>query len=172
MNAATILSEAREAGIALTVRGDRLHVEAKPGAVCADLRARLAAAKPDLVRLLRGDLRTHLLTLAADERLPACLVHTLADADVAACAGLPDDTLRAYLRVLERGRAMDRGMVPSAWGEPVACTCEGCGPVLLWPGCPPAVKACPWCFRRKAGKAIPRPLADAPAPLPGQEIAP
>ena len=102
--------------------------------------------------------RARLLALAADEGLPAGLVHGLADADVTACAGLPDDTLRAYLLALEAGQQMDAGMVPPGWGEPVACTCEGCGPVLLWPGCPPKVKACPWCFRRKAGKVIPRPL--------------
>ena len=102
--------------------------------------------------------RARLLALAADEGLPAGLVHGLADADAVACAGLPDDTLRAYLRALEAGRRMDAGEVPPGWGEPVARTCEGCGPVLLWPGCPPKVKACPWCFRRKAGKAIPRPL--------------
>ena len=102
--------------------------------------------------------RARLLALAADEVLPAGLVHGLADADAVACAGLPDDTLRAYLLALEAGQQMDAGMVPPGWGEPVARTCEGCGPVLLWPGCPPKVKACPWCFRRKAGKAIPRPL--------------
>lgn len=102
--------------------------------------------------------RAHLLTLAADELLAAELVHGLADADVAACAGLPDSVLRAYLRALEGGQRMDAGMVPAGWGEPVARTCEGCGPVLLWATCPPKVKACPWCFRRKAGKAIPRPL--------------
>lgn len=105
-----------------------------------------------------GEQRAHLLALADDEGLPAGLVHGLDDADVAACAGLPDATLRAYLRAVERGQRMDAGMVPPDWGEPVTRTCEGCGPVLLWPGCPPVVKACPWCFRPRAGKAIPRPL--------------
>lgn len=102
--------------------------------------------------------RAHLLVLAESELVPARLVHGLADADVTACAGLPDNVLRAYLRALEAGQRMDAGQVPPEWGEPVARTCEGCGPVLLWATCPPKVKACPWCFRRKAGKAIPRPL--------------
>lgn len=102
--------------------------------------------------------RAHLLALAESELVPAGLVHGLADADVTACAGLPDAVLRAYLRALEAGQRMDAGQVPPEWGEPVARTCDGCGPVLLWQGCPPVVKACPWCFRRKAGKAIPRPL--------------
>lgn len=102
--------------------------------------------------------RARLLVLATDEGLPAGLVHGLDDADAAACDGLPDITLRAYLRALEAGQRMDAGTVPPGWGDAVARTCEGCGPVLLWPTCPPMVKACPWCFRRKAGKAIPRPL--------------
>lgn len=51
---------------------------------------------------------------------------------------------------------MDMGLPPLQWGDPVARTCEGCGPVLLWDGCPDVVKACPWCFRRKAGKPIAR----------------
>lgn len=104
-----------------------------------------------------GEQRAHLLALADDEGLPAELVHGLDDADVAACNGLSDGTLRAYLRAVERRQRMDAGMVPLDWGEPVTRTCEGCGPVLLWATCPAVVKACPWCFRRKAGKAIPRP---------------
>lgn len=50
---------------------------------------------------------------------------------------------------------MDAGEVPDGYTKP--CHCAGCGPVLLWPGCPDRVRACPWCFRRKAGKTIPRP---------------
>lgn len=103
------------------------------------------------------DQRTHLLTLAADELLLVGLVHALDDADVTACAGVPDTALRAYLRALDCGRRMDSGMAPVEWGEPVARTCNGCGPVLLWSSCPQTVAACPWCFRRRAGKAIPRP---------------
>ena len=38
MNAAALLTETRRAGIVLTVQGDRLHVEAKPGSMTADLR--------------------------------------------------------------------------------------------------------------------------------------
>lgn len=102
--------------------------------------------------------RARLLTLAADELLPAGLVHDLDDADAADCYDLSDDTLRAYLRSLERDRRMDAGQVPPEWGEPVACVCQGCGPVPLWPSCPDEVLGCPWCFRRNAGKAIPRPL--------------
>lgn len=118
----------------------------------------LSVGGPALSELERLPQRAHLLVLADDEGLPAELVHGLDDADVTACAGLPDEALRAYLRALEADRRMDAGMVPLAWGDAVGRTCEGCGPVLLWPECPDVVKVCPWCFRRKAGKAIPRPL--------------
>ena len=100
--------------------------------------------------------RARLLALAADELLPAGLVYGLDDADVAACGPYSDAELRGYLRALVARERMDAGMVPLEWGEPVARTCEGCGPVLLWRDCPAVVKACPWCFRRAAGKPIPR----------------
>lgn len=74
------------------------------------------------------------------------LLHGLESAGVA----LPD-----YLRMLEKGEAMDRGEVPKGYTKVV--TCGGCGPVWLWPGAPAHVIACPWCFRRKAGKRFPRP---------------
>jgi hypothetical protein len=98
--------------------------------------------------------RPRLLALADDEGLPPSLVHCLPDADAAACDGYGDEELRHYLRA----QRMDAGLPPLEWGTPVACTCEACGPVLLWAGCPPVVKACPWCFRRKAGKPIARPV--------------
>jgi hypothetical protein len=49
---------------------------------------------------------------------------------------------------------MDAGIVPPGWTT--AAHCEGCGPVWLWPDAA-RVRACPWCFRRNAGKRIPRP---------------
>ena len=98
--------------------------------------------------------RAHLLALAESEGVDAAHVHRLHADDVAACAGESDNTLRAYLRGLEREAGMDAGRVPPEWTT--AAHCEGCGPVWLWPDAA-RVRACPWCFRRKAGKAIPRP---------------
>lgn len=102
-----------------------------------------------------AEMRLHLLTLAADELLPAAIVHRLHDADLTACHGCTDSALRAYLRALVQSERMDAGNVPA--GYTMAAQCSGCGPVWLWPGAPARVIACPWCFRRKAGKAIPRP---------------
>ena len=101
--------------------------------------------------------RARLLALADDELLPTRLVHALPDADVVACAGYNDTELRGYLHALAAAERLDRGLPPLEWGEPVARICKGCGPVLLWHGCPDPVTACPWCFRRKAGKPIARP---------------
>jgi hypothetical protein len=103
--------------------------------------------------------RAHLLTLAKAEGLPPAIVHALHADDVAACAPCDDETLRAYLRALDRGHVMDAGIAPVGYTEPVHCA--GCGPVLLWPGCPSQVKACPWCFRRRAGKSVPRPVNES-----------
>lgn len=99
-------------------------------------------------------MRVHLLTLAESEGVDPAHVHRLHADDVAACAGESDETLRTYLRGLERGAGMDAGRVPLGWAT--AAHCEGCGPVWLWPNAA-RVRACPWCFRRKAGKSIARP---------------
>ena len=100
------------------------------------------------------EIRAHLLHLAESEGVEPAHVHRLHADDVAACAGESDNTLRAYLRALERDAGMDAGRVPLDWTT--AAHCEGCGPVWLWPDAA-RVRACPWCFRRKAGKRIPRP---------------
>ena len=100
------------------------------------------------------EIRAHLLHLAESEGVDAAHIHRLHADDVAACAGLSDDTLRAYLHGLERNAGMEAGIVPLGWDA--VAHCEGCGPVHLWE--PLRVVACPWCFRRKAGNRIPRPL--------------
>lgn len=96
-----------------------------------------------------------LLHLADAEGVDAAHVHRLHADDLAACEGLDDATLRGYLRALETAARMDAGLVPDGYSHAVQC--DGCGPVWLWAGAPLLVKACPWCFRRKAGKRIPRP---------------
>lgn len=101
------------------------------------------------------EIRAHLLSLADAEGYAPAIVHRLHADDVAACADLSDDALRAYLRALDRGTVMDCGIAPDGYAQ--TAHCEGCGPVWLWQGAPARVIACPWCFRRKAGKVLPRP---------------
>jgi hypothetical protein len=99
------------------------------------------------------ELRAHLLRLAKLEGVDAAHVHRLHADDVAACVGESDDTLRTYLRGLERGARMDAGMVPYEWKA--TAHCAGCGPVYWHKA--ERLTACPWCFKRKAGRVIPRP---------------
>lgn len=99
-------------------------------------------------------IRAHLLALAEDELVDVAHVHRLSADDVAALEGLPDATLRAYLHARVRDAGMDAGIVPQGWTA--VGHCRGCGPVHLW--APIRLAACPWCFRRRAGKAIPRPM--------------
>lgn len=107
----------------------------------------------------RGEISTdplsRLLRIAASEGVDPGVVHRLTTADLAACAGEPEETLRAYVRALRRDVDLAAGAVPTGWTETV--NCHGCGPVYLWPGCPSHVIACPWCRHRKAGTAIPTP---------------
>lgn len=117
----------------------------------------VCAAEPQEPQEPQGvttEVRGHLLSLAESEGMGAAHVHRLHADDVAACAGESDDTLRTYLRGLAEQHGMDAGIGPPGWTT--AAHCEGCGPVWLWPDAA-RVRACPWCFRRKAGKRIPRP---------------
>ena len=156
MTAAALFASLADTGIRLSRNGDRLHVESKPGALTAELRDRLTANKPDLMAMLAasGAIRAHLLTLAESEGLPAVLVHDLDSEDLAGCAGCTNATLRAFLRALNKAAAMNAGRVPASFT--VATRCPECGPVWLSEAHPPEAKTCPWCFRRRAGKAIPR----------------
>lgn len=101
------------------------------------------------------DMRGRLLRLAECDGRPLAIVHRLHAADVAACHRLGDDVLLAYLRLLERSERIAAGQQPPELIRPGHC--DGCGPVWLHEGAPARVRACAWCFRRKAGKAIPRP---------------
>lgn len=105
-----------------------------------------------------GRMRGELQRLALLEGIGLAHVHRLDDADVLAIPGdYTERNLRAYLRTLVTSAEMDGGLIPSGWRGAQAAICDGCGPVLLWPGAPDRLKACPWCFKRKAGKAIPTP---------------
>jgi hypothetical protein len=162
---ANLLHQLRQSGIRLQPRGDRLHVEAAPGAVTPELRLILTEHKADLLAALSGDaLRARLQRIAAADLIDANLVHTLPEADVLDCAGLPDETLRATLRGFRDDDLRERGKRPA--DETAAALCRSCGPVWLHPSIAavvpmtagwPRLLGCPWCHVRNR-RAIPRPL--------------
>ncbi len=103
-------------------------------------------------------MRTRLLTIASAECIDTALIDQRSDDLLAEYHDCTDATLLACLRAWDADARMDAGQAPQGYTQAVQCS--GCGPVLLWPGSPQQVIACPWCFRRKAGKAIPRPPTD------------
>lgn len=120
-----------------------------------DERSTLKSCAPDITAM-----RTELLRLAKLEGIDLAHVERMDDADVLAYAHVPDFTernYRAHLRALAASADMDAGKVPAIWRGAQAAICDGCGPVLLEVDAPDHVGNCPWCFRRRAGKAIPRP---------------
>lgn len=111
-----LIAEARLAGIHLLASGDRLHVEARPGALTTEWRTRLAKAKPELLRTLQaptlsdGDreavitmTRDYMAALAKAEGVNPAGVLQLADADLLGYATVPDFVERnwaAHVRAL------------------------------------------------------------------------
>ncbi len=116
---------------------------------------------------LRGDfgrMRAALLALADGLGLDRTIVHRLTTADLADCAGFPDDSLRGYLLALDDTATRQTGKVPL--DDTAAILCQHCGPVYVHPtiaACLPVVAGwpralgCLWCFIRKAELYVPRP---------------
>ena len=165
MNAAVdLLYELRLTGVRLESRGDRLYVEAKPGVITPELRAKLTQNKPVLMRLLSADsIRATLLALADAEAIDSQLIHRLTTDDLDGCADLPVETLRAYVRALRDSDLRERGKVPP--DETAPAMCHSCGPIWIAPqvaAIAPVVDGwarvlgCPWCHI-KDRQVIPRP---------------
>lgn len=157
------MAELHDAGIRVHVNGDRLRLEPTRGPIPPSLQRRIADHKSDLLALLasaEGDTLRTLFDLAIDEGLPGATVAALSSRDLRACGGLSRHALAAFLRALARSQGMAVGRVPMGWTR--VAECAGCGPILLWPDASATVIACPWCWHRKAGRAIPKPQAPRP----------
>ena len=112
------------------------------------------AATPDL-QLRR------ILEIIREEDLPESLLAR----DHGDLSEIPDQALRAYVRMLAEAEMRNAGEVPS--DETAAMLCVHCGPVWTNPGvaaCLPLVDGwpracgCPWCHVERDGKYVPRPL--------------
>jgi len=108
-------------------------------------------------------LRGHLGRLANAEGIDRQLIAGLQLFDVAACAGLPVEILRTYIRALRDSDLRRQGKVPP--DETAAAMCRLCGPVWLHPAVAsvapivdgwPRVLGCPWCHLRER-TLVPRP---------------
>lgn len=152
MTALGVWVELRGAGIEVSAAGENLRLSGNTRAITEGMRARVLAAKPALLSLVTA--RARLLAIAAGAGLSDALGE-VPDDELNAYDSQPDQVIVAGLRILHDQRLMATGVVPEGWTEPV--TCQGCGPLYLWPGCPSHVIACPWCRHRKAGVVVPRP---------------
>jgi hypothetical protein len=87
---------------------------------------------------------------------PAVLRAELGAQDLAdyAASELTPEALAAWARGITIRRMRERGEVPAHYTA--VTTCQGCGPVPIFPGTPAAVDACPWCFNRLAGLPVPK----------------
>ena len=175
MTAATLIRKLADTGIRVFVRGDKLHVEAKPGKITAEVRALLANRKADLIVELSG-MRGRLLALADAEGLDAGIVRALPESELTAtaaqCAAVEADQpgcgrelARTYLHMLATSAMMRAGRLPPDFDTPAMCRL--CGSVWLprsqvamldvldgWP----TAWGCPWCFvQPPEGHRIPRP---------------
>jgi hypothetical protein len=62
-------------------------------------------------------------------------------------------TLLAFAELMRTNRRKWLGQIPDHWTWETIC--QRCGPVPIWPGCPPKVSGCPWCFNRVRGDPMP-----------------
>ena len=62
--------------------------------------------------------------------------------------------LVAFADSLAIAQIRESGGVPDTYVS--ITTCQNCGPVPIWPGCPPKVGACVWCMNGLTAPAIPR----------------
>lgn len=159
-----ILERLTAAGVHVTAHGDRLHIEAAPGALTPDRRTWLAANKPEIMTALQQDaMRAKLRRIAVAEGIDPARVDELPAPDLAACEGLADLILRDYLRALRDRHLRETGRRPP--DHTTIAICQGCGPIWEHPDIAkvapivdgvPRVIACPWCHvKNRSGMAKP-----------------
>ncbi len=61
--------------------------------------------------------------------------------------------LIAFADLLAISQIRESGGIPDTYTGKT--TCQNCGEVPIWQGCPPQVNGCPWCLNRLAGLPMP-----------------
>lgn len=160
MSAAETLAAAQAAGVRLGLDGVDLLLESDREPP-PELLVALRRDKPEILALLRTRDCSEVSPPEAAIQSPNVYGLTMAELREAAGhdwqAVCGDSTmLEALAHAVVTRRQREQGECPPHWT--VHCECAGCGPVYLWPGSPPWVLGCPWCFNRAEGRPIPRPV--------------
>ena len=133
MSALPLISELANRGIRVRPKGSNVVVSPKK-ALTPELRERIKREKPALIRQLEK-------------------IRQEAGEDWEEIANDPEQ-LKAFCELLMIGDMRSKGTVPDHYTA--TTTCRRCGPVPIWPGCPPKVQGCSWCLNRHRGLPIPR----------------
>ena len=137
MSARALIAELSERGIKVIPNGPYVTVSPKK------------ALTPDLLRRIK---REKLVLLRSLEK-----VRREAGEDWDEITNDPKQ-LMAFYELLMISEMRSQGVAPDHY--PSTTTCNQCGPVPIWEGCPPEVQGCPWCFNRIKRLPIPKVIFD------------
>ena len=138
MGALNVLAEH---GLTATAEGDELVITP---ADCLDdeLRGFIRQHKSEILESLRGTVHGIPLTELREEAGP----------DWPELESDPE-LLETFALAVQTRRMREKGEVPPNYTA--VTECAGCGPVPIWPNCPPRRLACPWCANRLSGRPMP-----------------
>ena len=136
MSALPIFSELSDKGLRVRVDGPDLVFSPKQ-ALTPNLASRIKKEKPVLIKSLEE-------------------IKQKAGSDWDEIGNDPEQ-LRAFAELLMIGEMREKGITPYHYTSETEC--KNCGPVPIWPGCPPQVNGCPWCLNRLAGLPMPNSFA-------------
>ena len=133
MSALPLLIEFWDKGIKVRVEGSELALTATKGALTSCLISRVKNEKSALL-------------VSLDK------IREKAGDDWMKVSNDPAQ-LKAFADLVVVSEMREQGIVPDHYTN--STKCKRCGPVPIFPGCPPQVIGCPWCFNRIKGLPIP-----------------
>ena len=132
MSALALISEFSERGIRVQPKGEKVVLSPRE-ALTPDLMDRVKREKPALLRELEK-------------------VRKEAGEDWDEIAADPKQ-LKAFTELLMISEMRSQGIAPDHYTA--VTECRYCGPVPVWPSCPPQVLGCPWCMNRLKSLPVP-----------------